>query len=281
VTTRSDAVKALDPKVVLAVARFIAGDGWTIFKPAAFTELGVPAETLAHFIKEYQSDTSDPKQTIFGSESEVLDEVRGVYGLDFVMSLVRELVPGFRGTKMGRGFSAREATEALTKHFTDKESANGDTSTESENRTDNSAARRGNSDGVGQRRRLRDHRWLLGRARWQVRARSPLVAPLHGAHLMSISKEKALNIARMLNSYSEDGISFIHKITGDFALVKEWSTAEGRLADSEEVLESLSNISWEKHQDKIDDLISLAETERDELLDVVDRFHKKFDIDRS
>jgi hypothetical protein len=85
----------------------------------------------------------------------------------------------------------------------------------------------------------------------------------------------------MLNSYSEDGISFIHKITGDFALVKEWSTAEGRLADSEEVLESLSNISWEKHQDKIDDLISLAETERDELLDVVDRFHKKFNIDRS
>jgi hypothetical protein len=119
----------LDPKVVLAVARFVAGDGWTIYAPAAFTELGVPQDVISLFIATYESDVSNPTRTIFGPSNEVIQETDGVYGLDLVTELAYELVPGYQRTKSGRGFAAREATEALINHFS-KESTDGDTSKE-------------------------------------------------------------------------------------------------------------------------------------------------------
>jgi hypothetical protein len=125
---RSEAIKSLDPKVVLAVARFVAGDGWTIFSPLAFTDLGMPESVASLFIATYESNTDDPKRTIFGEGGKVINELDGVYGLDLVLDLAHELVPGFRRTKNGRGFAAREATEALINHFT-KESSDGDTGT--------------------------------------------------------------------------------------------------------------------------------------------------------
>jgi hypothetical protein len=100
---------------------------------------------------------------------------------------------------------------------------------------------------------------------------------------MALSKDRALRIARHICDYNEEDLEFIRKLLqhSPFTSIKEWAESEANLKESEELLEKLGDLSWEKHQDKIDNLISLAEAERDELLDDVDRFHKKFGIDRS
>lgn len=108
-------VKSIPRDVIKKVADYVDGDGWTIFAPEAFTKLGMTEEQIAPFIEVEKSDTSHPKSTIFDHEGNVMKECEGVYGLDLVQRIGRLLGLDI-GQKMGRGFAAREACEALRKY---------------------------------------------------------------------------------------------------------------------------------------------------------------------
>jgi hypothetical protein len=117
----STALQALDAEVVLAVARKISGDGWTIFPASEFVELGVPVDTLAHFIQRHDSDRRSPKSTI-SRGGEAVDSATGVYGLTLIEALAYNLVPNYSCDKSGRGFTASEASSALIRHFSKEKS---------------------------------------------------------------------------------------------------------------------------------------------------------------
>jgi hypothetical protein len=106
--------KHLPEKVILDVAEMC--DGHTIFKVEAFTKLGVPQELIDRFTEEFESDTSNYKETIFDHNGNVIPKMVGVYGLDVIESINRELgLPA--SDKLGRGFRARHCAEQIKNHF--------------------------------------------------------------------------------------------------------------------------------------------------------------------
>lgn len=101
--------------VVLAAADIC--DGHTIFEPQAFLDVGVPQELVDRCTNIYESDFSDPKYTISGPDGKPVNQMRGVYGLDMLDSIVRDFnLP--TATKFGRGSQAQVWKEALHKHLT-------------------------------------------------------------------------------------------------------------------------------------------------------------------
>ena len=100
--------------VVLAAADLC--DGHTIFDPQAFVEIGVPQELIERCTNVYESDFSNPKHTISGPDGKPVNQMRGIYGLDALDSMIRDF--GITtDTKFGRGFQARLWQEALHKHL--------------------------------------------------------------------------------------------------------------------------------------------------------------------
>jgi hypothetical protein len=105
----------IDLKTVLAAADIC--DGHTIFDPKAFLDVGVPQELVDRCTTVYESNPSDYKQTIFDPEGKLVNQMRGIYGLDALASMIRD----FNITaeqKLGRGFQAQVWKEALHKHAT-------------------------------------------------------------------------------------------------------------------------------------------------------------------
>lgn len=105
----------ISPDVVLAAADIC--DGHTIFDPKAFTEVGVPQELVDRCTNVYESDFSNPKETISGPDGRPVNQMRGIYGLDALSSMIRDFdieAP----VKFGRGFQAQVWKEALHKHLT-------------------------------------------------------------------------------------------------------------------------------------------------------------------
>lgn len=100
--------------VVLAAADVC--DGHSIFMPEAFLEVGVPQELVDRCTQVYESNPSDYKQSIFGPDGKLVNQMRGVYGLNMLNSMIKDFALKTRDT-MGRGFQARVWQEALRKHL--------------------------------------------------------------------------------------------------------------------------------------------------------------------
>jgi hypothetical protein len=96
---------------------------------------------------------------------------------------------------------------------------------------------------------------------------------------MAINTERALSLAKVLRQYNEEEIRFIHDISGNPGLVKEWTTAESELIEMEEIVDALSNISWEEKYQEISDLLSDAERSRDERREKVNKIRKNLDLE--
>ena len=95
----------------------VMGDAHTIFKPTAFTDLGLPEEFVMNYARTYKSDTSNPKYTIYDEEGEVIKDVQGVMSSSIADALVR--VFGLHGAqqdaseKFGRGSALRVLSQAI------------------------------------------------------------------------------------------------------------------------------------------------------------------------
>lgn len=104
----------IDAKIVFAAADIC--DGHTIFEPEAFLEVGVPQELVDRCTNVYESNPSDYKATIFGPDGNIVNQLRGVYGLDMLSSMIRDFDIQAE-PKLGRGFQAQVWKEALRKHL--------------------------------------------------------------------------------------------------------------------------------------------------------------------
>jgi hypothetical protein len=94
-----------------------------------------------------------------------------------------------------------------------------------------------------------------------------------------LSAKNAMDISRDLeNRYSEEALQFLHKVSGDAALMKKWLAAEHRLRSMREIYDTLSEISWEDKQHEIDQLISDAEDEVNAAIESVNGWRDKLGI---
>jgi len=108
----------LEPSVIRKVVEVVQGDGWTIFKPDVFIEVGVPESLIKQYTRTHHSDKSSPKSTVFAN-GKAVNKLVGVYGLNVMDGIVRDL--GLKpGSFMGRGFQARANYNAINEWLKDK-----------------------------------------------------------------------------------------------------------------------------------------------------------------
>lgn len=100
--------------VVLAAADIC--DGHTIFDPQAFADVGVPQELIDRCTTIHESNPSNYKETIFGPDGNIVNQMKGIYGLDALASMIRDFKIDAE-SKLGRGFQAQVWKEALHKHL--------------------------------------------------------------------------------------------------------------------------------------------------------------------
>jgi hypothetical protein len=106
--------KHLPSKVISDVVDLC--DGHTIFKVEAFTDLGVPSELIEQYAQEFESNTDNYKETIFDGHGKIIPKLKGVYGLDVIESINRELgLPA--PNKFGRGFRADLCRDQIKDHL--------------------------------------------------------------------------------------------------------------------------------------------------------------------
>ena len=98
----------------------VMGDAHTVFKPSAFTDLGFPEQFVLNYARNYKSDTSSPKSTIYGENGEVIKSVQGVMSSSIADALIRAF--GLHGAqqdaseKFGRGSALRVLSQAIWNH---------------------------------------------------------------------------------------------------------------------------------------------------------------------
>lgn len=110
-------LKATDKGILSRVVGSV--DGWTIFDPKQFTELGLDPEIVEAFTKNHKSG-SHPKEQISVEGKGVVSSLKGVYGLELLQWIAD--VFGVSSWKMGRGFRAQHLQEQLVGcGFKDKE----------------------------------------------------------------------------------------------------------------------------------------------------------------
>lgn len=103
--------------IVLAAADIC--DGHTIFEPQAFLDVGVPQEMVDRCTTIYESDFSNPKYTISGPDGKPVNQMRGIYGLDALSSMIRDFDINCP-TKFGRGSQAYVWRDELRKRLNPK-----------------------------------------------------------------------------------------------------------------------------------------------------------------
>jgi hypothetical protein len=95
----------------------VMGDAHTVFKPSAFTDLGLPEDFVLKYARTYKSDTRSPKTTIYGDNGEVIHSVQGVMSSSIADALIRAF--GLHGAqqdaseKFGRGSALRVLSQAI------------------------------------------------------------------------------------------------------------------------------------------------------------------------
>lgn len=103
--------KELSKEVLQEVLSQIGGDGHSIWCPTILTKAGVSEEIVDNFVENIESG-SHHKERIFGDNGQFIPEVKGVYGLNFLSALAKDLEVTWE-SKMGRGFEARVITAAI------------------------------------------------------------------------------------------------------------------------------------------------------------------------
>jgi hypothetical protein len=106
----------LAPEVWAKLLDNIGGDGHAIWNEKPFIDAGVPEDVIDYFSQVEESDTRDPKTTIFNKSGEALAYTKGVYGLSFLEGACANLeLESGSGMYHGRGRQARACTDTLRK----------------------------------------------------------------------------------------------------------------------------------------------------------------------
>jgi hypothetical protein len=90
----------------------IGYDGHTIWKESILKHFNDGIKE--RFIRNFQSDKSSYKSTIFGNNGKIIEECEGIYGLSLLTTICNDLNLEYEG-KIGRGFQAQVCTEAIKK----------------------------------------------------------------------------------------------------------------------------------------------------------------------
>jgi hypothetical protein len=88
------------------------GDGHSIFSSEHYTELEIPQEVIEGLEKTIKSDRSNPKTTIF-KDGQIVDELIGIWNLEFLKRVARLINAKDYPIKSGRGFQAQEICSAI------------------------------------------------------------------------------------------------------------------------------------------------------------------------
>jgi hypothetical protein len=88
------------------------GDGHSILPSEYYTELEVPQEVLEGLKKKIESNHSDHKTTIF-KDGQIVDELIGIWNLEFLERVATLLSVKDYQPKIGRGFQAQEICSAI------------------------------------------------------------------------------------------------------------------------------------------------------------------------
>lgn len=104
--------------------RKVVADGHTIFMAHAYEPFFTADELReAGLVQTYESDTSDPKSTIF-NENGIVEKLEDcVYNLDFLYWLHRKLEIQEPVTMMGRGSQAQQIIEQIIRTIGVKENS--------------------------------------------------------------------------------------------------------------------------------------------------------------
>jgi hypothetical protein len=93
-------------ETILAALKLIEiDDGYGIFNPQVFLDLGIDSAIVAHVCHRHDSDYSSPKSTISNLEGYPLDAVTGIHGLELLQLIANAFE--IHSPYMGRGRSAR------------------------------------------------------------------------------------------------------------------------------------------------------------------------------
>jgi hypothetical protein len=101
-------ISTVQQRLVLGI---IDGDGHTIWPATRLRDMGLDERIVVRFQRTYESDTSDPKTTIYDSSGAPIGGMHGVWGLSLLESLA--LYHHITSDKFGRGFRARDLTTQL------------------------------------------------------------------------------------------------------------------------------------------------------------------------
>lgn len=96
----------------------IVGDGHTIFNPDFYApHFSVEQLRKAKLIHTHESDTSDHKSTIFGTDGNPIEKLEGIYNLYFLYWLCGALGIDSNNDYNGRGSQAQELAQRIRTHI--------------------------------------------------------------------------------------------------------------------------------------------------------------------
>ena len=93
------------------------GDGWGIRYVSSYTDIGFHVDYIANFVSVVTDE--DSKGGLFDNDGNPVKSLKGVWNLTFLRGLCADIggdtEPG--GSKMGRGFAAREYGTSIIKRL--------------------------------------------------------------------------------------------------------------------------------------------------------------------
>ena len=106
-------------KNVRSVQDVIDGDGHSIYKSDWLIQQGFPEELVRGIEREFKSDYSSAKSTIFDGDGNMVDSMTGVSALQLHYEIAAWLLleggVDYNDTLTGRGFQAKELAQAIKK----------------------------------------------------------------------------------------------------------------------------------------------------------------------
>jgi hypothetical protein len=106
-------------KNVRSVQDVIDGDGHSIYKSDWLIKQGFPEELVRGIEREFKSDYSSAKSTIFDGNGNMVESMTGVSALQLHYEIAAWLLleggVDYNDTLTGRGFQAKELAQAIKK----------------------------------------------------------------------------------------------------------------------------------------------------------------------
>jgi hypothetical protein len=91
----------------------LEGDGWSVMEPHFFEEMGFNPEFVDYMTHRKHSGTG--KHSLFDNDGNNVKYIDGVYYLDLLEVCANIVEPKYSCDKMGRGWRARAALDAMRK----------------------------------------------------------------------------------------------------------------------------------------------------------------------